>query len=130
MQRNTTSDGKHGMWKRSMHRGNGNGHGHPRAHKATRPHGRGRHEEHERSIDARVGELGGALRRVLGKAPYLAAGVVGVGVFALASAVGVGELAAGVGAAYAAYRMFRYGENPIQATEQAAKVGEGQHPQH
>jgi hypothetical protein len=67
--------------------------------------------------------IGDALWRRMRHRPYIGVGVTGAAALALASLVGVGELAFGCLAAYGMFKVLRKHEPPSQAFREAAQVG-------
>jgi len=59
------------------------------------------------------------------KRPYLGAGLAGGVGLVLASFIGVGELAIGVGAGYAVYQMLRNRVPPAEAVREALRIEQG-----
>ncbi len=68
-----------------------------------------------RALEDSVKSAGGRLWGTLRRHPYLGVGVLAALGAAIASAVGVGELAFGAAVGYAAYNVLRGGEKPSQA---------------
>jgi hypothetical protein len=81
-------------------------------------HARGaRHEAIEDTV-----KLGGTrVWRAMKRHPFLTMAALGVCGVAAASAIGVGELVVGSVLAFAAYKVLREGEPPLQALEEAER---------
>lgn len=66
-------------------------------------------------IENTLERIGQRIQKRLGRAPYLAAAGAGLGVFALANAIGVGEIALSVAGAYVVLRLLRDRASPEEA---------------
>jgi hypothetical protein len=78
-----------------------------------------------RTLEGGIGDAARGIWRFFHQAPGVGAAVnVGLGVGA-AMLVGVGELVVGVVAGYVGYRIYAYGESPIEALEKAIRLEEG-----